>query len=76
MNDYEYLKSMMEDGIIQLSTEEKMKLLNTCNICYENQQLYVFNKCGHTCCKSCFYKLNNVCHICKIEILNKMKLFL
>ena len=44
MNDYEYLKSMMEDGIIQLSTEEKMKLLNTCNICYENQQLYVFNK--------------------------------
>ena len=82
MKDYEYLSELIKDGLIKLSNEEKKKLFSTCNICCENKVLYVFNKCGHTCCKRCFKTLDKCnicgrkCHICGRNIKSVIKLIL
>ena len=80
MKDYEYLSELLKDGVVKLNKEEKMKLLNTCNICGKNKELYVFNRCGHTCCKRCFKGLKKckvcgrMCHICGRNIKSVIKL--
>lgn len=45
-----------------------------CDICMENKKDTAFN-CGHTCCGNCAITLCD-CHICRAQIVQRIKFFL
>ena len=47
-----------------------------CKICCTNETEHqiVFNPCGHSCCSKCAAQLSS-CHVCRHQILNKIRLY-
>ena len=47
-----------------------------CSVCLsEKAERKVFHPCGHTCCTDCAEQID-LCHICRSEIQDKIRLFL
>jgi len=57
------------DSYIELEVNDK-----ECPICYERLKDMVFN-CGHTCCETCGTVLDT-CHICRVNVTTRLKMFL
>jgi len=65
---------IMNNGYVEQKKESQH---TQCPICYENQEFYVFNPCGHICCIICVDKIpkqyKNRCYICRNKIESKIK---
>eukprot|EP01080_Neovahlkampfia_damariscottae_P002726 gene2726-3921_t len=67
------LKNMNIDKPIEDKEEEDYKL---CTVCFVNEKNIALN-CGHLFCSDCLSILpENNCPICRVEIKNKIKIFL
>ena len=73
--------SELQQKIIRMESELRRKSASLealqaevlCNICFEKRRDTVFN-CGHTACTKCSEHLTN-CHMCRIPITAKIKMF-
>ena len=71
----------LQQKIIRMESELRRKSASLealqaevlCNICFEKRRDTVFN-CGHTACTKCSEHLTN-CHMCRIQITAKIKMF-
>ena len=71
----------LQQKIIRMESELRRKSASLealqaevlCNICFEKRRDTVFN-CGHTACTKCSEHLAN-CHMCRIQITAKIKMF-
>lgn len=71
------LTSFITQSLKAEMTEEELASIQsgkTCSICIENDVNVAFPACGHTACAGCAENLNR-CHVCRREILTKIKLF-
>ena len=48
---------------------------NTCSICMENPITTAIIPCGHTFCSNCIHT-TNTCHICRVQIGSKLRIFI
>ena len=48
-----------------------------CPVCFDgNENMYVFNPCGHKICENCKNQYNDsTCHTCRTNILGKIKIY-
>jgi hypothetical protein len=71
------LTSFITQSLKAEMTDEELLAIQsgkTCSICIEKDINVAFPACGHTACSSCAENLNR-CHLCRREILTKIKLF-
>jgi hypothetical protein len=54
---------------------QRMRDPNLCVICVENKVTHVFNPCGHTVCQGCIDPTLTRCHLCRRQIMNKIKIY-
>lgn len=62
----------------QLYINELKKKINPdllCNICFENRCNIVLNPCGHIFCDKCWLKKENICFVCRKDVINSIKIF-
>jgi hypothetical protein len=61
----------------EISDEEIQRLRdpNLCAICVEDKVTHVFNPCGHTVCSGCIDPTLTRCHLCRKQIMTKIKIF-
>ena len=57
----------------------KLNTANVCPLCLSNAVNIYLNPCGHTCCDSCYEKLEtnheNKCFLCRCKIMQKNSLY-
>lgn len=54
---------------------QRMRDPNLCAICIENKVTHVFNPCGHTVCEGCINPSLTRCHICRKQIMTKIRMY-
>jgi hypothetical protein len=76
--DIHQITQLIKEGVIGEITEEEVQRLrdpNLCAICVENKVTHVFNPCGHTVCLGCIDPTLTRCHLCRKQIMTKIKIF-
>ena len=72
------ITQFIKEGVVgEVSEEdiERMKDPNKCAICIERKVTHVFNPCGHTVCSQCIDDTLTRCHLCRRQILTKIKIY-